>query len=248
MPQNIYDNPEFFAGYDNLRETASGLSEALEQPAFRSLLPPQITGLRVLDLGCGAGDMCRWLAEHGAASVTGADVSERMLEKARKQVQDRVTYIRGAAEEITFPSASFDLVVSSLMLHYIQEIKPVFEKIYTWLTPGGKFVFSMEHPVGTAAQGRFERAWERDSDGRKVAWRLAHYSDEGERVSKWFVDGVIKYHRTTATMINTLIETGFRITHMLESHATEQAEQARRDLLEERMRPPFLFIAAEKNL
>lgn len=51
MPQNIYDNPDFFAVYDSLRETGSGLNEALEQPAFRRLLPPEITGLRVLDLG-----------------------------------------------------------------------------------------------------------------------------------------------------------------------------------------------------
>ena len=192
--------------------------------------------------------MCRWLAERGAASVTGTDISERMLQKAQKQVQERVTYIRGSAEEITFPPASFDLVVSSLMLHYIQEIKPVLEKIYTWLAPGGKFVFSMEHPVTTAAQGLIEPRWETDAAGRRIAWRLAHYSDESERVSVWFVDGVVKYHRTTATMINALVETGFRITRMLEPHATEAAEQARPDLLEERMRPPFLFIAAEKTL
>ena len=248
MPQNIYDNPKFFAGYDNLRETGSGLNEALEQPAFRSLLPPEITGLRVLDLGCGAGEMCRWLAQRGAASVMGADVSERMLAKAQKQVQERVTYIRGSAEGITFPADTFDLVVSSLMLHYIEDIKPVFEKIYTWLVPGGRFVFSMEHPVNTAAQGLLEHSWERDSDGRKVAWRLNHYSGEGERVSKWFIDGVVKYHRTTATMINTLIDTGFRITRMLEPHATEAAELTRPDLIEERMRPPFLFISAERAL
>jgi hypothetical protein len=48
-------------------------------------------------------------------------------------------------------------------------------------------------------------------------------------------------------MINTLVDTGFRITRMLEPHATEAAEQVRPELLDERMRPPFLFIAAEKN-
>ena len=171
-----------------------------------------------------------------------------MLEKARKQGQDRVTYIHGSAEEITVPPASFDLVVSSLMLHYIEDIKPVFEKIYTWLAPGGKFVFSMEHPVTTAAQGLIEPRWETDAAERRVAWRLAHYSDEGERVSRWFVDSVVKYHRTTATMINTLVETGFRITRILEPHATDEAEQQRPELMDERMRPAFLFIAAEKTL
>ena len=67
MPQNIYDNPEFFAGYDHLRETGAGINEALEQPAIRSLLP-DVRGMRVLDMGCGAGEMCRLLIEKGAKS------------------------------------------------------------------------------------------------------------------------------------------------------------------------------------
>jgi ubiquinone/menaquinone biosynthesis C-methylase UbiE len=84
LPQNIYDTPEFFVDYDNLRETDSGLNESLEKHAFRGLLPKEVSGLHVLHLGCGAGDMGRWLAGRCAASVTGADVLERMMQKAHK--------------------------------------------------------------------------------------------------------------------------------------------------------------------
>ncbi len=53
MPQNIYDDPVFFAGYSELRRTERGRNAALEQPALERLLPRVLDGLRVLDLGCG---------------------------------------------------------------------------------------------------------------------------------------------------------------------------------------------------
>lgn len=244
MPQNIYDNPDFFAGYEELRRTQTGLNEVLEQPAFRSLLP-DVAHMHVLDVGCGAGDMCRWLAGRGAKLVVGMDISERMLKKAGEQPHERVTYIQASAESASFDAGSFDMVVSSLMLHYVEDVSALFKKIHTWLAPGGKYIFSMEHPMTTANQGLVEPRWDRDEDGNALAWRLAHYSAEGQRTMKWFVDDVVKYHRTTETIINSLIDSGFRITRMLEPHAVEEAERERPELLDERMRPPFLFVASE---
>lgn len=161
----------------------------------------------------------------------------------------RLTYIHTAAEEAWFEPDSFDLVVSSFLLHYIEDISPVIKNIYSWLSPGGKYVFSMEHPIATSSQGLFDdhwSSWLKDEDGKAVAWKVANYSDEGKRVSRWFIDGVEKYHRTMATIINTLVDSGFRITRMLEPHAPEEAERERPELVEERMRPLILFIASEK--
>ena len=100
-PQNIYDNPEFFARYDRMRVESLGRAEAFEYASIRSLLP-DVRGLRVLDMACGAGEMCRWLADSGAASVTGFDVSERMIATAKSYGQTRITYIRVAAEDAEF--------------------------------------------------------------------------------------------------------------------------------------------------
>ncbi len=160
--------------------------------------------------------MCRWLAEQGAASVVGMDISERMLEMAAERTHEGVTYIHASAEKAAFEPGSFDLVVSSLMLHYVEDVLPLFQKIYTWLTDGGSYVFSMEHPVATSGQGLVEPLWDRNGAGEPVAWRLAHYKDEGRRVSTWFVDGVVKYHRSMETVINSLIDGGFRISRVLE--------------------------------
>jgi SAM-dependent methyltransferase len=257
MAQNIYDNPGFFAEYDRMREHGLGMNESMEQPAIRSLFPGEreLAGMRVLDMGCGAGETCRLLAESGAASVTGMDVSRNMLEKAALKPHPAITYIHMAAEEASFEPGSFDFVVSSLMLHYIEDISPLIRNVRSWLRDGGRFVFSMEHPVATAGQG-FEESpgkgftnalWLTDENGKRDGWKLMRYADEGRRVSTWFVDGVVKYHRTTATIINTLIDSGFEIERMLEPHASEEVERERPELIEERIRPPFLYVSARAS-
>ncbi|HEY3269009.1 MAG TPA: class I SAM-dependent methyltransferase [Armatimonadota bacterium] len=243
MIQNIYDNPAFFAGYSALRATRAGLNEALEQPAMASLLP-DVAGLAVLDLGCGAGDLCRQLHAAGAVGVTGVDVSSRMLNLARAAGGDGIRYVHQAIEDFDAPDASFDLVVSSLAFHYVRDFEAALAGIARWLRPGGTLVFSQEHPVCTAAQGTHP-GWARDERGAKRYWTLDRYHDEGMRESHWFVDGVIKYHRTTATILNALLDQGFRIQRVLEPHAVPEEEARRPELLEERRRPPFLLVKAE---
>ncbi len=243
MKQNIYDNPEFFDGYKALRERGAGLNSALEQPAMRSLLP-DVRGMRVLDLGCGAGNLCRELRALGASSVTGLDISSRMLELAQAAPCEGIRYVQSPMEDFTADRGSFDLVTSSLAFHYVQDFGGLVSSIAEWLVEGGYLVFSMEHPVATAAQG-IHPGWVRDAEGRKLCWMLDCYRDEGRRESRWFVDGVIRYHRTTETVLNTLIDNGFRIRRILEPHALEQAEAEHPNLLEERRRPPFLLVKAQ---
>lgn len=248
MPQNIYDNPEFFAEYDRMRTEGTALPETLEQPAIRSLLT-DVVGRRALDMGCGTGVMSRWLMEQGAANVKGVDVSERMLEKAMSAPHPQIEYMRSPAEELDFPGESFDLVISSLMFHYIDDLQTVLTNIRKWLTPGGLLVFSTEHPIFTAAQGIYTDRWVQDDPkSNNLAWKVDHYSSEGERVSRWFVDGVVRYHRKLSTLMNWLIEAGFRIVRLLEPHAIEEAERITPELLNERRRPPFLFVAAKASV
>ena len=92
MSQNIYDDTEFFRGYKALRDEKAGLNEALEQPAMDSLMP-DVRGLDILDMGCGAGDLCRTVSRRGARSVVGVDVSRNMLELARSDSPEGVQFL-----------------------------------------------------------------------------------------------------------------------------------------------------------
>ncbi len=244
MKQNIYDIPGFFSGYKRMRDNKAGLNEVLEQPCMLSLLP-EVKGALILDLGCGAGELCRRLAALDARQVTGVDISANMIELARKDIPEGVTYLNQAMEDVEFSPETFDLVVSSLAFHYIEDLQALFQKIYRWLKPSGILLFSNEHPVATCSQG-FHHGWIKDASGNAICWPVDCYHQEGKRESHWFVEGVIKYHRTVSTIINTLINNGFTIKAVCEPVASEEDEKLWPVLKEARRRPPFLIVKAVK--
>ncbi|SFG79083.1 Ubiquinone/menaquinone biosynthesis C-methylase UbiE [Desulfotomaculum arcticum] len=242
MKQNIYDDPAFYKSYINLREKGNGLNDVLEIPAFRSLLP-DLNNKDVLDLGCGFGESCKWYVSQGARRVVGLDISGKMINRAKQAFNDkRIEYVNMPIENLDFGPDNFDLVLSSLAFHYIADFKTVVDRICTCLRPGGFLIFSQEHPVTTAK--KLSGGWVKDQNGQKLHWMLDDYGEEGIRKQKWFVEGVIKYHRTLSTIINTLTETGFQICKVIEPTATAEAEKQNKTLKEERRRPPFLIVKA----
>jgi ubiquinone/menaquinone biosynthesis C-methylase UbiE len=244
MKQNIYDNQAFFDGYRKLRVNKAGLNECLEQPAMMSLLP-DVKGYKVLDLGCGTGDFCKILKSRGADSIVGVDISSNMLALAKEEPVDGIEFFNLPMEELKFAADSFDLVVSSLALHYVADVFTLFQNVRDWLKPSGVFLFSMEHPIATSSQG-FHRGWVQDAQGNKLFWPVDCYSQEGKRESRWFVDGVVKYHRTVSSIVNGLIRSGFTIQALDEPIASQEEEQKRPSLKDEKRRPPFLIVKAAK--
>jgi len=101
--------------------------------------------------GCGAGDLAAYCAGQGAQSVLAFDLSEKMLEMAREtNPAPNVEYRRAAMEDLSLPSGSADVVVSSFALHYVKDYAALVADVARWLRPGGAFVFSVEHPMITA--------------------------------------------------------------------------------------------------
>ncbi len=242
VTQNIYDDPAFFASYAKLNRSIHGLDGAPEWPALRALLP-DLRELRIADLGCGYGWFCRWAAEHGAASVLGIDVSERMLERAAATTRDtRIAYRRTDLERLDLPAAAFDLVYSSLAFHYVENLPALMHAIHRALVPDGRLVFSMEHPVLTASARPGFRS---DADGGRF-WPLEGYQREGRREVDWLAEGVIKQHRTLGTLLNLLVESGFVFEHLNEWGPTPAQVEAQPELAQERERPMMMLVAARR--
>ncbi|WP_348269172.1 class I SAM-dependent methyltransferase [Edaphobacter paludis] len=243
QPQNIYDNPEFFQGYRELRESGSSLNNILEQPALWSMLPASLTGMRVLDLGRGFGNFARKARQGGARQVLGIDISKQMLAYARElTLDDGIQYRRASIEALDLGSQRFDLTVSSLALHYVRNYAAAVVRVALLLKERGRFVFSVEHPICTAMA---QQQWTRDDAGQALSWPVDQYQSEGERQTKWFVDKVAKYHRTIETYVSVLIENGFCLRGLREPKPAVATSPLIPDLDLHRRRPPFLVLSAD---
>lgn len=242
--QNIYDNEIFFEGYKKIRDNEVNANNLFEIPALFSMMP-ELRGKRVLDLGCGFGEHCRRFVECGAEKVVGVDISEKMLEVANIENSDKkITYLNMPMEEISQLSDRFDIVISSLAFHYVEDFDGVIRNVYEMLDENGVFIFSQENPLCTCHSGGDR--WTRDKNGNKLHLNLADYGIEGERESVWFVDNVKKYHRTFSTIVNALIETGFIIEKMIEPLPTDELLGKYPDYKDLLHKPDFLLIRVRK--
>ena len=172
------------------------------------------------------GYFAREARARGARQVVGVDLSRRMLRQAREHGNDPgITYVQSSLEAYEPEAATFNLVVARCLM------------------PGGRFALSVEHPIYTA---NGTGAWNVAPDGSLKDWPVDRYRNEGERRRHWFVDDVLRYHRTVETYVNTLLDAGLTLVRLEEPEA-EPALLARHPALrEERRRPSFLLLAADR--
>jgi malonyl-CoA O-methyltransferase len=144
----------------------------VEQRAVLSLLP-DLTGLTVLDAGCGTGRYLRALRALGAAPI-GLDLSSAMLARARD-----VTPLVARANICALPidSTCVDVIVCGLALGDVPHLELALAELARVLRPGGCVIYSVVHPVGGGA------GWARtfDAGGRQVAINSFWHSVEEHR-------------------------------------------------------------------
>lgn len=243
MKENKYDNLEFFNEYKKMSRSVEGLRGAGEWHELKKLLP-DFTDKKVLDLGCGFGWHCAYAVENGAHSVLGIDISKNMLKEAEKRnPSPKITYICKPIEDFEYPENSFDVVISSLAFHYIENFDEICKKVYRTLTHGGDFIFSVEHPVFTA-YGTQE--WYTDEEGNILHWPVDNYYIEGLRKSNFLGNEVVKYHKSLTTYMNGLLKNGFQITGFIEP----QPDPSMMDIpgMKNELRRPMMLIISAKKL
>jgi len=139
--------------YDPIADAyAAGVDKRLfnalyERPATLALLP-EVSGLAVLDAGCGPGWYAQFLVEHGA-DVIAVDASARMADLAAARLGARAAVHVADMARLggIVGDAALDLIVSSLALHYVADLPPLLAEWARVLKPGGRLVFSTHHPL-----------------------------------------------------------------------------------------------------
>lgn len=233
---NHYDDPAFFAAYAQMSRSREGLSGAGEWHQLQPLFP-DVAGKTVLDLGCGYGWHCGYASGMGAASVMGIDQSSLMIAEAMKRnASPCISYRVCSLQDYDYPPEAYDLVISNLVLHYVDDLADVYRCIHRTLRPGGVFLMNIEHPTFTAGVNQQFAA-----DG---TWPVDRYYEPGERTTDFLDHAIIKYHHTLTQILMGLISAGFAL------KAVEEAmppEEWRSMMPDEMRRPMMLLVKAEKQ-
>lgn len=240
---NIYDNENFFDEYAKMYRSQKGLEGAGEWWQLQKMFP-NLSGKKMLDLGCGYGWHCKFAEACGAQSVLGVDLSEKMIEAAKsKNSGEKITYKVCSLDDFDYPEHEFDFVVCNLVLHYIEDLNQIYRRINRTLKAGGIFVFNIEHPVFT---GSISEDWIYDDEGKPLYWPVDNYFYPGLRQTNFLGCNVEKYHHTLTQIINGLLENGFSIEKLEEAMPPENM-LALAGMKEEMRRPMMLMVRAAKK-
>ncbi|WJM08221.1 class I SAM-dependent methyltransferase [Paenibacillus sp. PK1-4R] len=235
----FYDNEENFEKYMERRKWQENANDTLEKPVMLELIG-DVAGKNILDLGCGDARFAAELlsGEREGTTYTGVEGSLNMVRAANESVKGTNAQIEQAfMEDWTYPAGTYDLVISRLSVHYIEDVESLFHKIYNTLNENGTFIFSVEHPVITSTL---------QPSGTRTDWVVDQYFVEGYREQQWLGGSVKKMHRSIESYFMALQRAGFHVEHLRES-APQRAYFVNEETYLRRQRIPlFLFLSARK--
>lgn len=207
-PTTDYDG--FAAAY--AAETESSLLNAYyARPAILDLAG-DVTGRRILDVGCGAGPLFEALRDRGA-DVTGMEPSAEMLELARKRLGDDAVLVQADLNDrLPFPDDAFDDAVACLVLHYLEDWTAPLAELRRVLVPGGRLIVAVNHPF-------VYKHFYPDRDYFTTHEYAEEHTFSDQRVVLSF------WHRPLPAITGAFTEAGFRIAVVSEPHPAPGAHE-----------------------
>ncbi|WP_323374394.1 class I SAM-dependent methyltransferase [Paenibacillus sp. JNUCC31] len=140
-------------------------------------------------------------------------------------------------EDWSYPADTYDLAISRLAIHYIEDVNSLFSKVYHTLKENGTFIFSVEHPVITSTL---------QPSGTRTNWVVDQYFVEGYREQQWLGGTVKKMHRSIESYYMALQQAGFQVQHLRESAPQRPYFVNEETYLRRQRIPLFLFLSARK--
>ena len=204
--KNIYNN--IAEEYDKKRANPDSATwnDILESPAIDSVLKPLVKLKKILDLGCGTGILTKKIVAWGG-NATGIDISEKMIQIAKTNNRG-IEFFVGNSNDLLFDKNHFDIVTSSLVMHYMEDLHPCFAEAARVLKDNGHFVFTMHHPV----QESFKVNQSKEN-GRPVLQPYFHNNSYYWRMCN---AEILSYHHTFEDIIKNLKSAGFVLKDLIE--------------------------------
>ena len=202
-----------------------------------------VSGKKVIDIGCGEGRFCRILSERGAV-MTGVDLTKALIERARELGSDKETYLVGDAENLEgVRDDTLDLAVSYIVLVSLLYYRQSIREAYRILRPGGRFVVCNVHPMRSATIS--PAGWIRDSS-RKLFYPLDNYTEEGPRRFPWLGTSIINMHRTLSSYVSAFLDAGFALEGLHEPVPSDEQLGEHPNFKDELRVPNFIIYVLKK--
>jgi len=231
----------------NAKWWQDGFTEGADAEYAEQILPLAAAHLagapRVLDLGCGEGQVARLVAGlPGVESVTGVDPTWAQLTVASGR-GGGVELARASAVALPFPSCSFDAVVACLVFEHIAELDGAVAEVGRVLAAGGRFVLLLNHPLlQTPGSG-----WIDDTILGEQYWRIGPYLVEDRGVEEVDKDVWIPFiHRPLSRYVNAMATAGLYVTEMGEPAPPAGFLERAAEYAEAATIPRLLLLRAEK--
>ena len=206
-----------------------------ERPAMLNLLG-NVTGRNVLDVGCGSGSLTSEMLERGA-TVTGIDASMAMVDLAKQRVGGGVDLLRAdLTDPLPFEDETFDDVVASLVLHYLEDWDPALTEIRRVLRTRGRLFVSIDHPiVGYTIKEPRPNYFANTS--YEFEWEFG-----GQRVPMRF------WRKSLQSMLDAFASADFHVTSITEPQPLPEARELHPEgFAHFSSSPGFLFFALEAS-
>jgi len=176
-----------------------------------------VTGKKMLDICCGSGHSLKYQADHGAGELWGVDLSEKQLANAKGYLEENgysAKLLCGPMEEdLGLPQNYFDYVYSIYGIGWTTDLEGTFQRIASYLKPGGTFIFSWHHTLAYCVAWSPEQnhTWE----GDEMPFVRSYFDEEPFTMP---VDGseIILRNRKISTYVNALAGAGFLLEQMVE--------------------------------
>ncbi|MGI5270615.1 class I SAM-dependent methyltransferase [Nonomuraea sp. CA-218870] len=193
--------------------------EGLDEAEARLL--GEVRGRDVLEIGCGAAQCARWLVTEGAR-VAAFDLSRGQLLHARRINEEtgvRVPVVQADAEALPFASESFDVACSAFgALPFVADAAAVFREVRRVLRPGGRFVFSVSHPIRWAFP---DDPGPRGLTSDRSYFDRTPYEERDEHGELSYVE----HHRTMGDWVSLLAASGLAVTGLVEPEWPQEHER-----------------------
>lgn len=191
-----------------------------------------LSGQKILDLGCGYGYYTDYFAGIGA-DVSGVDGSDKMIEIARSYYPDCSFAVCDITEKLPFSDNSFDLIFCNQVLMDVEDVESVFSECYRILKTHGIFYYSIVHPAF------YDCHWVKDENDFLFAKQISSYIKPYSFLNDFWGE-TMHFHRPLSYYLNAASEQGFILKHIDEPVSYDGITK-NQDL------PLFLFAEYQKG-